>query len=277
MTDEAPVPNDSLGSLFGCAAWLYPRFWTDCALIWAVTCLPGELVLMAVNRAMGLVSPEDIARAARDGALGRVGVHLVVKFSILMGVYLLHHWACIALGNARLGGEENSSKDALRLVISRLRAQVWTMLHFGARLLPICIVAGVAATFTANAPPRTVAAIVALVVLPALYFLTHWTMAPVVTLLEGLSGREALLRSWELSGARFGLFVFHYVVYYVVYLVPSILFGQLSLKVLPAWSAGLVEAALTGLLIAPFGAGMFLALYRRETLRPAPVPDAVAA
>lgn len=259
MTDEAPVPNDSLGSLFDFSAWLYPRVWAGFALVWAVTLLPGDLVMIAVNLVFGS------ADAAHPQ--GRTLIIAAARILVLVPAVILHGWVCIAMGDAVLRGGECSLLGASGRVLSRLPAQIWTVAHLAIRSLPFSLLAGVAAGFTFQNSPRTAVALVVLIAVPAAYCVMHWMLAPIVTLLEGLSGGAALRRSWELSGVRFWRFAFQFIVYYAAALVPAAVIGALAAKLLPASSAGLLGNAVNGLLITPFSVGLFLALYRREAAR----------
>ncbi len=259
MTSDAPVPDDSLGALFGFSAWLYPRVWAGFALAWAVTLLPGNLVMIVVQLIFGMGNAEHPE--------GRTLIISAASMLILVPAVILHTWVCIMMGDAVLRGDEPSLLDAAGRALSRLPAQMWTIAHLALRALPFSFLAGAAAGFTFKDSPRTAVALIALIAVPAAYCIMHWMLAPIVTLLEGLSGGAAVRRSWALSGARFWRFSFHFLIYYAAALVPSVAIGVASENLFPAWSAGLVGSAIDGLLITPFSVGLFLALYRREVAR----------
>lgn len=266
MSEEAPLPSDSLGSLFIFASWLYPRVWMGFALLCAVTLLPGELLILAGNQTAGLESTTDFVEAARGGAWARILIP-VASMAAFVSLMLLYGWAGLSLGDSVAGGGDISLRGALRATVARLPAQVWTLVHMVVRLFPLVFVGGVVAGFTARESPLTAIAVVVVVALPIIYFTMRWMFSSAVTLFEGLSGGAALRRSSELSGARFGLVAFHFIVYNAIVLSAAILISVMSESIVPDWGAGLVGTVLGGMLVTPFTAGMFLGLYRREAAR----------
>jgi hypothetical protein len=143
--------------------------------------------------------------------------------------------------------------------------------------MPLAFMGGLTAMLVVRDSPLTAAAVVTLVFLPFMYFTLRWSLATVVTLFEGLSGGAALRRSAQLSGARFWLFSFQFIVYNVAVIVPSVILSLACAKVVPAWSNRMFATAASGMLIAPFSYGLYLALYRREFARGVPAPESAPA
>lgn len=266
MTDEPPVPNDSFGSLFDFASWLYPRVWTGFVLTWAVTLLPVGVLTFALDR-VGLSG--GVIAAVRDGAWGRAALFAGMQF-LYWGVLLFHGWVNLSLVEAVSRGGESSLGDALSRTGARLPAQVWTLAHAAFRILPLALAGGVAAGLTFRDSPLTAAGALGLIALPASYFTVRWSLSSFVALLEGLSGGAALRRSAELSGGRFWLYSFQFCLFHVLVIVPSVILSVGGLKLLPAWAAGLFASGASAILIAPFSCGLYLALYWREAARAAP-------
>jgi hypothetical protein len=271
MTDQPPVPDDSLSSLFAAAAGAYPRVWASAADLWAVTMLPADLIVIVVGKAMGLTTALDFAEAQRAGATGRVLLASVLKLLIIVPAFMLHFWSTLSLCDAALRGTERPVKDALAIVLSRLPAQLWTLAHMMARLLPLGFLAALAAGLIVVGRDSRVVTIGLGVLFAAvfLFYIVRWSMTPVVTLFEGISGGDAVRRSWAISGARPALFAWHFGVYYAVVLVCSSAGTWLTGKVFPEWSAALMGNAVNLLLTGPFSAAMIMGLYRRETARDA--------
>lgn len=270
MIDEAPVPTDSLGTLFDFASWLYPRVWTGFVLSWAVALLPVELLSLAAQNA----GPGGVAAAVQARAWGWalffMGVHAVYGSALMC-----HGWLNIALADAASREGETSFGRSLARMGTRLPAQAWTLAHSGFRILPLALAGGIVAGLTMRESPMTAAAAALLVAFPVVYFTIRWSLSAFVTLLEGISGGAALRRSSELSGGRFWLFTLHFALLQALAIVPSVILSVAGLKVLPAWAAAFFAPAASAILIAPFSCGLFLALYRREGTRgaaAAPVP-----
>lgn len=265
------MDDDSLSPLLRAALRLFPRVWAAAAALWAVTILPGELVLVGVARSLGLMNPEDFAAASSSGGAWRVLVLSAAQVAIVFPLVMVHFWACIAVCDAVIAGGEPSPRAALSLVIARIPAQVWTFVHVFIRMLPLGVLAGsaAAAAYATEASVPAMAALGALVAAVTVYFMFRWTLTPIVTLLEGLSGGEAVRRSRALSGRRYGLFAFQYGVYYAWVAGVSMLVVWLAGKAAPAWFAGLASGAINAVVIGPLGTGMFTALYRREAARDA--------
>jgi len=273
MIDEAPVPTDSLGSLFEFASWLYPRVWTGFVLSWAVTLLPVGIISLAAER----VSPGGASAAMQQGALGRAALALGVQL-LYWSVLMCNGWLNLALADAGTREGEASFGDSLSRMVSRLPAQVWTLAHTGFRILPLALVGGVAAGLTLRDSPLTALGAVALISIPVIYFTIRWSLSSFVTLIEGISGGAALRRSSELCGARFWPYAFQFVLFQALVIVPSVIMSVGGVKVLPLWAAALAAPAASAIVIAPFSCGLFLALYRREAARvvPAGAPQAPA-
>ncbi len=270
MTDEAPVPTDSLGSLFDFASWLYPRVWTSFLLSWAVTVLPVGLISLAAQMA----GPGGFAGAVQERAWGRAAFFLGVQ-ALYWSVVLCHGWLNLVLAEAASRNADSSFGDAVNLVGSRLPAQAWTFLNNVFRLLPLALAGGVVAGLTMRDAPLIAAGTAVLIVVPVVYFTIRWSLSAFVTFFEGISGGAALRRSSELSGGRAWLFAFHFAVVQVLIFVPAAVISFGGLKVLPAWAAALFGPAAGAIVVAPFSCGLFLALYRREGARVA-VPPAEA-
>lgn len=276
MTDDRPVPNDAFGSLFEYAFWLYPRVWAGFALLFAATMAPGQLASIAAGGALGLSSPAELGAAVQSGAVGRIGLLLAIKVAFF-GVLLFNHWACLAMADAVARGEEPSVGAALGAALRRLPAQAWTFLGFFFRLIPIALMAGIAAGLTVRDSPATAVLVLILGGIPYAYFTLRWALSSVVTQLEGVSGGDALRRSSALCGGRFWLFSFQFVVYNAAALAPAFILGFAARRFLPAWAASVPGIVFAGLVLSPFSKGMILALYRREAARAAAREPAPAA
>lgn len=276
MSDQPPVPDDSLSSLFENGSWLFPRAWSGFALIFCVTVLPMEILSALGNRALGLESTAAIAQASRDGALDRVLLSFALKLMYAL-VALFDSYACIAMGEALARGEAMSAGDALRSALARLPAQLWTTFNFMVRLLPVGLLTGIAAAlaYRDSLPTAIVAGVLGGGVYA--YFTLRWIFSALVTQLEGLSGGAALRRSSSLSAGRFWLVSFQFLGYNAVVIVPSVILGYALASGMPEWAAGMTSAAFGSLAIAPFTTGIFLALYRREAARDAATAQAPAA
>lgn len=268
MIDEAPVPTDSLGSLFDFASWLYPRVWTGFVLGWAVTLLPVGIISLAAQNA----SPGGVAGAIQQGAWGRAALAMGVQL-VYWTVLMCNGWLNLALVDAGSREGEVSFGDALTRTVSRLPAQIWTLAHTGFRIMPLALVGGVVAGLTLRDSPLTAAGAVLLIAIPVIYFTIRWSLSSFVTLIEGISGGAALRRSSELCGGRFWLYAFHFALFQALVIVPSVVMSVGGVKVLPLWAATLFAPAASAIILAPFSCGLFLGLYRREEKRVAVPPE----
>lgn len=272
MIDEAPVPTDSLGSLFDFASWLYPRVWTGFVLSWAVTLLPVGIITLAAQNA----SPGGVAGSIRDGAWGRAALGMGVQ-AVYWLVLMCNGWLNIALVDAGSREGEVSFGDALGRTASRLAAQIWTLAHTGFRIMPLALLGGVVAGLTLRDSPVTAAAAVLLIALPVIYFTIRWSLSAYVTAIEGISGGAALRRSSELCGGRFWRYTFQFALFQALVILPSVVMSVGGVKVLPIWAATLFAPAASAIVIAPFSCGLFLGLYRREEARVAVAAAPLAA
>lgn len=260
MIEEAPVPTDSLGSLFDFASWLYPRVWTAFVLNWAFIIFPISLVALAAERAGG---EGGAGGAVREGAWGRAVALLGVQF-LYWAVLMFSNWIAIILADSAAREREISYRDALSRTLARLPAALWTLANTGFRILPLALAGGVVAGLTMRDSPLLAAGAILLIAAPMAYFTVRWSLSAYVALFEGLSGGAALRRSSALSGRRFWLFTLHFCVLQALALAPSIILSVGGLKMLPAWAAAVFAPAASAILIAPFSNGLFLGLYRRE-------------
>lgn len=268
MIDEAPAPNDSLGSLFDCGAWLYPRVWIGFTLVFASTLLPAELISIVVARIMGLDGPEALAQAARAGAFGRIGVFFVMKI-LFFTALLFNHWSCLAVADEVARGGELTLVEALSRGLRRLPAQLWTVIGLSLRLSPLGFAGGLAVVLSLRDSPLTAVFAIAITAIPYVYFTLRWILSTAVVQFEGVSGGAALQRSSALTGPRFWLVSFQFAVYTLAGTVPALVVTFASAKFLPGWAAGLPGLIFGALVVGPFTTGMFLALYRRESARAA--------
>ncbi len=260
MIDEAPVPTDSLGSLFDFAAWLYPRVWVSFALNWAVILLPVGIAVLVVER----WGPGGVGGAVQQGAWGRALV-LAGTQALYWLVLMCSNWINMSTAEAAARDGESSFGEAVSRTASRLPAQLWTLISTGIRIMPMALAGGIVAGLTMRDSPLTAIGAVLLISLPVTYFTVRWSLSSYVALFEGISGGLALRRSSELSGRRFWLFAFHFCLLQALAVTPSIILSVGGLKVFPIWAAALFAPAASALVIAPFSNGLFLALYRRET------------
>lgn len=266
MSDQPPSPDDSLSSLFENGSWMFPRVWEGFALVFAATLLPMEAVSILCERALGMESAAAIMQASREGAFGRIAVLGALKVAYALGT-LFYSYACLAMAEACARGEALPPSDALRAALSRMPAQLWTTFNFLIRVTPVGLVGGLVMALTFRDSPPTAIFAGVLTGGAYVYFLFRWLFSALVTQFEGLSGGEALRRSSALSGGRFWLVSFQFVVYNAVAAVPSIILAFAITQYMPEWVAGAVSLAIGALVVSPFATGIFLAMYRRETAR----------
>lgn len=265
MTTRDRTSDESLARLFGEGARVYPRGWPSWLLAWLLFIAPLDVVMLLLWSATGGEAPGALA------ASGRILLGLaLLAAQWLEGLLISLHGVFIqAVAGAAADESGSPLSEGLSRFIARLPAIAWTFLLVVVPVGFVAALGGLAAAVLAADNRAAAVLVVAVVGLVLLYFGSRWSLATMVVLFEGLSGVPALRRSSELVRRRFGLYFAHWGVVMALTVAPVMLLGFVGESAtaagrLPAPLARSLMTVFSALTVGPFGAAMFLALYRRE-------------
>lgn len=249
LSPPPPPRPRSVGEVVTVSLRAYARWWTELAPLAAVFVVPGQLLLVVVERALGDAgAPRGPEGAASTPAM--LAVLLVALVSLVLGTVQQGAvtWAAM---RALLGGEPTLGR-AIRVGVRRL----WSVLLVG-------LLTGLA----------TLVGLV-LLVIPGLIVVVRLAVVMPVLIVEGARGRAALRRSWRLVRGRSwpaaGVLL-------VVVLLSGLVGAVVSLLVEGVGLPPEVSAAVASILWTPLYAVLVGALYIDLRARELASTEALAA
>lgn len=251
MSEEAPALDESLSSVLKWSVWTTKGGFRSFAILWAAFVLPFDLLVAWIQWSLPASQATIIA----------------TRFIPFASRTILG-WLLIAAVGVILAGDASPAPGAVRLMLRRGPALVWTWLVLALRLLPVVFAAGFIGALTVKIHIAVPIAAAAIAVAIVLWFLFRWTLITCVVFFDFASGGAALRDSARLSGRRFGSFTAQYCGIMLIVIAAALLTGVVAAGIVlagaPEWFAELVVGP-ADLLIAPFGAATYVALYRRES------------
>lgn len=255
------------GEVLDAAFKVYRRnattLWKIITLVVVPVNLLGAIILLSVL-------PEDFydPRFAVDpvtGAIDSSEVWALVAAGLVVGLIsvvtiLAATAACLKVVSDSYVGGKSDARSSLAFAGRRLHSLVWVGFLTIFYIFLIAVVAVLAALF--------VGPLVILFAVPAIWLWVSWSFAPTAFLVEGVKGRAALSRSFDLVKGRwwsvFWVLVLSFIISSIVSFGIGLILGPISGSSDSLSTAVLVDAvmrSITAILTTPFSAAVIAILY----------------
>ncbi|MFI5345830.1 MAG: hypothetical protein ACHQ51_05605 [Elusimicrobiota bacterium] len=195
--------------------------------LWALCSLPSQLLGFVVGLITGLTDQNAVKDAISGQNWPALGMLAIVAL-VAMALGLIGYAATILLAARALRGESSSVTDLFVEALGRMGSVLLASAMIGAALGFGFI----------------------LFVIPGIYLFVRLSLAVCATLVEDLSAREGLSRSWELVGGSFGetvVFMAALIAAALVGMIPAVIVNVVLRAGSAAAGAGAAGALLSGL------------------------------